>query len=98
EGIVSVILQNAGSFVSVDAVQSSLSFRDDPDRGKGWWVFAADANGDGVDDLVQLNEFGEAWVALSNSDGTFDAPVRSTPLGYEHRPQGTWQVFVGNAF
>lgn len=93
---VRVIRQDSGAY-SGAVSSSTLGYRDDPTSGKGWWVFPIDVNGNGRDDLVQLNEFGEVWIALSNGDGTFEPSVRDAPLGFEHKPQGRWQVFTGKA-
>lgn len=69
-----------------------LGFHDDPSRGKGWWVFVVNADGERGDDLVQLNEFGEVWIALSR-EHAFMAPYKDAALGFEHKPNGRWQVF-----
>ncbi len=71
-----------------------LGYRDAPDLGEGWWVFAGDANGDGIDDLIQLNEYGEAWVAESTGRGAFLEPVKNAQLGFHHKPNGPWQMYV----
>jgi hypothetical protein len=72
----------------------SVGFHDDPARGKGWWIFVLDVDRDGLDDLVQLNEFGEMWVSHSLGNGTFGTPERKRTPGFEHKPQGPWQVLI----
>ncbi|MDK2972566.1 MAG: FG-GAP-like repeat, partial [Candidatus Sumerlaeota bacterium] len=81
-----------------DAIDAgTVGFHDDPARGEGWWIFAGDVDQDGLDDLIQINEFGEAWVARSLGNGTFGPPVREAQLGFHHKPEGAWQIFVGHA-
>ncbi len=71
-----------------------LGFRDNPGMGDGWWVFAGDGDGDGIDDLIQISEYGEAWIAESTGRGAFEEPYKSAQLGFKHRPDGPWQVYV----
>ncbi len=71
-----------------------LGFSDDPNRGDGWYVFVADIDRDGRDDLVQLTDIGEVWIARSNGANGFLAPTRNAQLGFHHKPDGPWQVFV----
>ncbi len=86
---------STGTFFNPPAYWGAPGFRMEPNTGNGWWVLAGDVNGDAADDLIQINEFGEAWVAASNSLNGFDAPVLNAQLGFLHRPQGLWQTFVG---
>jgi hypothetical protein len=79
------------------AAAGTLGFHDDPLRGEGWWVFPGDIDQDGLDDLIQINEFGEAWVARSLGAGALAPPVREAQLGFHHKPDGRWQVYVGRA-
>ncbi len=37
----------------------------------GFWIGAGDVNGDGRDDLVQIDDSGDAYVALAQSNGTY---------------------------
>src|SRR5690606_4754091 len=79
----------------------TLGYHDNPARddnafdnhGPGWWCFLGDVNGDGKDDLIQLNAYGEVWVASSNGQG-FSPPVKNAALGFNHQPDGPWQVFI----
>ncbi len=71
-----------------------LGFQDDPNRGDGWYVFVADIDRDGRDDLVQLTDTGEVWAARSNGADGFLTPTRNAQLGFHHKPDGPWQVFV----
>ncbi len=90
-----VSLSTGTSFTPPQVWGTSLGFHDDPNRGLGWWVFALDATGDGVDDLVQLNEFGEAWIAESTGRGSFESPGLNAALGFQHTPDGPWQTVPG---
>ncbi|MDK2973111.1 MAG: hypothetical protein PWP23_2866 [Candidatus Sumerlaeota bacterium] len=76
----------------------TVGYHDDSTRGEGWWVFTGDVDQDGLDDLIQINEFGEAWVSRSLGDGTFSTPpLRNAQLGFHHKPNGLWQIFIGKA-
>jgi subtilisin-like proprotein convertase family protein len=94
DGATRVALAHPSANQMLDAVSwGFLGFHDDPTRGKGWWVFAMDINGDGASDLLQLNEFGEVWESISNGVDAFGGPVKNATIGFEHKPQGPWQVY-----
>jgi hypothetical protein len=82
-----------GFLLSAPVSWGVLGYHDDPSRTKGWWTFAFDFTGDGLADYVQLNEFGEIWVAESNGVDAFLQPVLNAPIGFEHKPEGPWQTF-----
>ena len=42
-----------------------------------------DFNGDGMDDLVQITKYGDAWAAIANGTG-FNAPARWGYLGFNY--------------
>ncbi len=56
-----------------------------------WQVFAMDVNQDGNDDLVQLNDIGELWAALSNGTNGFGSPSKVAVLGF----RGDWLNVTG---
>jgi hypothetical protein len=58
-------------------------------------VFAADFNGDGRDDLMQLRPAGDVIVAVSTGTGFTSQGTRGN-LGFRHHPAGPYQTFVGN--
>jgi hypothetical protein len=55
---------------------------DEKDGYKGWLPIAGDANGDGSDDLIQITQYGDAWVALS-TETSYKQPTRWGWLGFE---------------
>jgi len=55
---------------------------DEKDGYNGWIPFSGDANGDGNDDLIQVTEYGDAWVARS-SETMYRVPERWGWLGFE---------------
>ncbi len=73
-----------------------VGFKFAPNEGDGWDIFTGDMNGDGVEDLVQLSEIGEAWVAYS-SKSTFTEPVKLGATGFHSSPTGPWRSFVDRA-
>lgn len=88
------VMVSTGDGFAEAAEWGDLGFHDDPNRGAGWATFVGDVNGNGIGDLIQVNEFGEAWVALSNGVDGFADAERNAALGVVHRPDGPWQVFV----
>ncbi len=84
---------NGGAFGG-NARWGWLGFFFDPNAGNGRSVYAADMNLDGRDDMVQLTEFGEAWVALSTGS-SFAEPVRFGQTGFRNTPHGPWRSFIG---
>jgi hypothetical protein len=58
-----------------------LGFRYEETTYNGWIPLNGDANGDGVDDLIQVTEYGDAWVAISTGE-SYDEPTRWGWLGY----------------
>ncbi|MDK2971678.1 MAG: hypothetical protein PWP23_1433 [Candidatus Sumerlaeota bacterium] len=92
EAIVSLSMIGSDALAE-PSVWGTLGFHDDNTRGDGWWVFALDIDGNGAMDLVQINEFGEAWVSLSTGRGSFQDPEKNAALGFHHKPEGLWQVF-----
>ncbi len=92
-----VATSTGSSFAPPQVWGGLLGYHDDQNRGRGWWVFGMDATGDGVDDLVQINEFGEAWVGESTGRGSFEQPILNAPLGFNHKPNGPWQTIPGPA-
>jgi len=59
-----------------------LGFRFEETTYNGWIPVAGDANGDGADDLIQVTEWGDAWVALS-METMYNPPTRWGWLGFE---------------
>ncbi|MDK2973085.1 MAG: hypothetical protein PWP23_2840 [Candidatus Sumerlaeota bacterium] len=100
-----VALSNAaGTALLAPEDWGTTGFHNDPVRGvdsdgtpTGWWVLTGEINGDGLTDLIQINSFGEVWVATSNGT-SFDGSVKNATIGFNHQPEGPWQVFVGRAF
>jgi len=86
---------STGTEYSGPKLWGTLGFRMDSELDNGWWVYSGDVNGDGRDDLIQLNGVGEIWTALSLENNTFGAPVKKASLGFRHTPEGPWQSFVG---
>ncbi len=75
-----------------------LGFRFAPFQVNGWAIFAEDMNGDCLDDLVQLTEYGDVWTAYSNS-ATFDQPIKNgNALGFRHKPDGPWQSYLSKIY
>ena len=59
-----------------------LGFRYDEKNGfHGWYPLSGDVDNDGDNDLIQVTEYGDAWVALS-SETTYEEPKRWAWLGY----------------
>ncbi len=71
-----------------------LGFHYAPYQSTGWDLFAGDMDGDGIDDLVQLTEYGELWYAKSTGS-TFNTPVKLGQLGFRSTPEGPWRTYVG---
>lgn len=86
---------STGTEYSGPNLWGTLGFRMDSELDNGWWVYSGDVNGDGRDDLIQLNGIGEIWTALSQENNTFADPVKKASLGFQHTPEGPWQSFVG---
>ncbi len=86
-----------GSAFGTPTIWAINGFADDPSRGaNGWWTFAADMNGDGFDDIVQLNSDGEFFYEASNGTDFFVGPPENIgAIGFRHKPQGPWQTFIG---
>ncbi len=91
---VRVALGDGATLAAPTVWNSSLYFQDNPNEGDGWYVFATDIDRDGTDDLIQLTDTGEVWTARSNGTDGFLAPTRNAQLGFHHKPDGPWQVFV----
>lgn len=85
-----------GTTISSVANWGPQGFLVDPNLNNGWWIFAGDVDGDTISDLIQLNGFGEVFVALSNGVDGFKAHYKDTGNGFRHTPNGPWQVFLGN--
>jgi len=47
----------------------------------GWYPMCGDVNGDGLDDLIQITPWGEAWISMSMGD-SFDDPEHWGWLGF----------------
>ncbi len=89
-----VALGDGATLAAPTVWNPDLYFQDNSNQGDGWWVFVADVDRDGADDLIQLTDTGEVWTARSNGVDGFFAPTRNTQLGFHHKPDGPWQVFV----
>lgn len=75
---------------------TGVGFHNDPTRGAGWWMFlvqlgAAPFAGNVNYTTIQLTEFGDIWML-----GTDARPNRLRSIGFHHKPDGPWQMFVGN--
>jgi len=89
-----LLARSDGSALGDPVALPTMGFHYAPWRGDGWHVFAADVTGDGRDDLVQLNQWGEFWTAASLGE-SFETPVLTGVAGYHHSEDGPWQVFFG---
>ncbi len=58
-----------------------LGFRYEENTYNGWIPLNGDTNGDGADDLIQVTEYGDAWVAIS-TETSYSEPNRWGWLGY----------------
>jgi len=47
----------------------------------GWYPMCGDVNADGLDDLIQITPWGEAWISMSMGD-SFDDPEHWGWLGF----------------
>jgi len=54
-----------------------------------------DTNGDGLDDLIQITRYGDAWVALS-SETMYNPPTRWGWLGFHYSPYDGWYPLCGD--
>jgi len=54
------------------------------DENQGWFPLAGDANGDQGEDLIQVTEYGDAWVARS-WETSYGQPSRWGWLGYRFK-------------
>ncbi len=93
EGDAWVALSNGSGF-DAPTRWAYLGFKFAPRLNNGWDIFAGDMNGDGVDDLVQLTEYGEVWFASSDKS-SFAEPVKLGATGFRSSPEGPWKAFVG---
>ena len=59
-----------------------LGFRYEETTYNGWLPLSGDVDGTGSDDLIQITEYGDAWVALS-SETMYQEPARWGWLGFE---------------
>ncbi len=92
------LTNGAGTALGAPTVWAAENgFHDDPTRGLGWWVFAGDMDDNGVDDLMQNTQHRDNWVSFSNGNDGFDTPFKVTGLGFEHKPEGRWQIGIGEA-
>jgi len=62
---------------------------------RGAIPLAGDANGDGLCDLIQVTEYGDAWVALS-SETTYNQPTRWGWIGFHYSPYDGWYPLCGD--
>ncbi len=72
-----------------------LGFKYAPYFNNGWDLFAGDMDGDGIEDLVQLSEYGELWFAPSTGASFTSPPTKLGALGFRSHPEGTWRSYVG---
>ncbi len=72
-----------------------LGFKYAPRLNNGWDIFVGDVNGDGIDDLVQLSEYGEVWFAASTGTELISPPAKLGAVGFRSNPEGTWRSYVG---
>jgi len=64
------------------------------DEERGWYPLLGDVNADGMEDLIQITEYGDAWVALSLGNG-FAQPERwGTPGFLFSRENGNLPFFL----
>jgi hypothetical protein len=54
-----------------------------------------DTNGDGLDDLIQITRYGDAWVALS-AETMYNPPTRWGWLGFHYSPYDGWYPLCGD--
>lgn len=92
DGRIDVAVSTGNGFLTPE-LAGYIGFHDQPERGRGWNVFAADMNGDGRDDFVQLTEHGDWWQSLSLPTG-LEAPQHLGWTGFGHQPIGPWQAWV----
>jgi hypothetical protein len=59
-----------------------LGFKYEEKTNKGWIPLTGDVDGTGSDDLIQVTEYGDAWVSIS-SEIAFNTPTRWGWLGFE---------------
>lgn len=62
---------------------------------KGELPLTGDTDGDGMDDLIQITEYGDAWVALSMNH-SYDSPTRWGWLGFSYQPAAAWLPMTGD--
>lgn len=63
---------------------------------EGWWIGVGDVNGDGRDDVIQSTSYRDAWVALSNTSGTFDTPSQWGNTGFQYDLTNHFGLVVGD--
>ena len=54
-----------------------------------------DVNADGMDDLIQVTEYGDVWVALSNGN-YYANPTSWGWAGFRYQPEAGWLPLVGD--
>ena len=79
-----VALISEVSYAAIPKRWGWLGFRyDEKDGYNGWLPLAGDANGDGASDLIEVTEYGDAWISLSiPSETSYGEPSRWGWLGY----------------
>lgn len=94
--VVHVLRSWGDNFWGVTSFQNTF-LRFAPYQSEGWHIFVADMNSNGMEDLVQVNEFGE--IAVSYSNGNRMLPIQGQfahPLPrFHHNVLGPQQVFIG---
>ncbi len=94
ENVFVALSQGRDGFAAASSWAFKYGLETKPTRGQGWTVFAADVNNDGRDDLVQLTEYTDVWVAYSTGS-SFQSPFQLGYAGFRNTPEGPWRTFVG---
>ncbi len=89
-----VALSNGAGF-GAPSRWNFLGFKYAPRLNNGWDIFAGDMDGDGVDDLVQLTEYGELWSATSTKSTFTSPPTKLGAIGFRSNPEGNWRSYIG---
>ncbi len=83
-----------GSSITDPIFARTLNFVWNPSA--GFWIGLADVDGDGNDDLVQITNIGEAWVALGDGVGAFIDPTKFGQLGFLYDRAIGWAPHLGD--